>query len=51
MKVKSTQSRERVKGQCPLQGAGTASLLGSRGKAPAEYEAEPHSAIADKVQI
>ena len=25
--------------------------MGSRGKAPAEYEAEPHSAQADKVQI
>ena len=28
MRVSPTQSRKRVKGQCPLQGAGTASLLG-----------------------
>ena len=34
MQTSPTQSRERVKGGTPLQGAGTASLLGSRGKAP-----------------
>ena len=40
MQLSPTQSRERVKGgdfvpfHSPLQGAGTASLLGSRGKAP-----------------
>ena len=28
MRVSPTQSRKRVKGRCPLQGAGTASLLG-----------------------
>ena len=28
MRVSPTQSRKRVRGQCPLQGAGTASLLG-----------------------
>ena len=30
---------------------GARGLVGSRGKAPAEFEAEPHSAQADKVQI
>ena len=34
MKKSPTQSRERVKGETPLQGAGTASLPGSRGSAP-----------------
>ena len=40
VQLSPTQSRERVKGgdfvpfHSPLQGAGTASLLGSRGKAP-----------------
>ena len=34
MQTSPTQSRERVKGGTPLQGAGAASLLGSRGKAP-----------------
>ena len=34
MSVSPTESRERVKGGTPLQGAGAAPLLGSRGKAP-----------------
>ena len=33
-KVTKPGRKKRVKGQCPLQGAGTASLLGSRGNAP-----------------
>ena len=43
-----TQSRERVKGgdfvpfHSPLQGAGTASLLGSRGKAPWGFQRPCH---------
>ena len=32
------------------RGPGARGLEGSRGKAPAEFEAEPHSAQADKVQ-
>ena len=34
MKVRPTQSRERVKGRSPLRGQGTKSLAGSRGSAP-----------------
>ena len=37
-----TESRERVKGGTPLQGAGTASLLGSRGKAPWVFQRPCH---------